>query len=63
MDGLEMSKEKVGTNKTLREDSDEREDDSEEDKVFQLQQDCRMVSILQDALYKAGQFITLLAER
>lgn len=55
MDDLEMSK--VESNKTLRDDSDEVEDD----KVSR--QDCRMVSILQEALYKCDEYITLLAKR
>lgn len=63
LDDLEMSETKVGSSKALGEDSDEGENVTEEDKVFQLQLDCRMESILQEALYKCGQFITLLAER
>ncbi|XP_029006581.1 limbin-like isoform X2 [Betta splendens] len=63
LDNLEMCKTKVGSNETLGEDSDEGENATEEDKVFQLQEDCRMGSILQEALYKCGQLITLLAER
>ncbi|KAK2862379.1 hypothetical protein Q5P01_001912 [Channa striata] len=63
LDGLQLSKAKFTSNKTHQEDSGDRGDDSEEDKVFQLQQDCRMVVILQDALYKCHQLIPLLAER
>ncbi|XP_071350380.1 limbin-like [Trachinotus anak] len=63
LDGLEMSQARVESKKTCREDSDEREEDNEEERVFELQQDCRMTSILQEALYKCDQVITLLAER
>ncbi|XP_029358856.1 limbin [Echeneis naucrates] len=63
LDILEMSEARVESNKTGTEDSDEREEDCEEKGVFQLQQDCRMTSILQEALYKSDQVITLLAER
>lgn len=63
MDSLEMSQARVESHKTRREDSDEREEDNEEEGVFQLQQECRMTSILQEALYKCDQVITLLAER
>lgn len=52
---LEMSK--VASNKPLRRDSDE----VESDKVFQ--QDCRMVCILQEALYKCDEHISLSAKR
>ncbi|XP_026204881.1 limbin isoform X2 [Anabas testudineus] len=57
LDDAEVSK--VASNKTLQDDCDEGEDDE----VFQLQQDCRMVSILQEALYKCDEFIILLARR
>lgn len=40
-------------------DSDERE----EERLFQVQRDCRMASIIQDALYKREQVISLLTER
>ncbi|XP_075952025.1 limbin-like [Anarhichas minor] len=39
------------------------EEGSEEERLFQLQQDCRMTSILQEALYKSDQITALLAER
>lgn len=35
----------------------------EEERVFQLQQDCRMTSILQEALYKSDQVTAILTER
>ncbi|XP_026163796.1 limbin isoform X2 [Mastacembelus armatus] len=57
------SLDRVRSNKTHGQDSDEGEDDGEKAKVFWLQQDCRMVSVLQEALYKCGQIISLLAER
>ncbi|KAG7229732.1 hypothetical protein INR49_012528 [Caranx melampygus] len=60
LDSLEMSQE---ARVQSSEDSDEREQDNEEERMFQLQQDCRMTSILQEALYKCDQVITLLAER
>ncbi|TDH14112.1 hypothetical protein EPR50_G00042300 [Perca flavescens] len=61
LDGLQMSRPRVRSNPTRRDDSGEGE--SEEERPFQLQQDCRMTSILQEALYKRDQVITLLAER
>ncbi|XP_067360370.1 limbin-like isoform X2 [Channa argus] len=60
---LQLSKAKFASNTTHQEESEDRWDNSEEDEMFQLQQDCRMVVILQDALYKCDQLITLLAER
>ncbi|KAM6946918.1 limbin-like isoform 1-T1 [Lycodopsis pacificus] len=39
------------------------EEGSEEERLFQLQQDCRMTSILQEALHKSDQITALLAER
>ncbi|XP_035008862.1 limbin isoform X2 [Hippoglossus stenolepis] len=63
LDGLEMFQSRVESNKTRRDDSEDSEEDIEEDEVFRLQQDCRMTTILQEALYKCGQVITLLSER
>ncbi|XP_018533140.1 LOW QUALITY PROTEIN: limbin [Lates calcarifer] len=63
LDSQEMSQATVESNSTCRQDSDERKDDNEEQSVFRLQQDCRMTVILQEALYKCDQVITLLAER
>ncbi|XP_070759027.1 limbin-like [Enoplosus armatus] len=64
LDGLQTSPEsRVESNSTQREDSDEGEEESEEERLFQLQQDCRMTSILQEALYKCEEVITVLAER
>ncbi|XP_058488255.1 limbin-like [Solea solea] len=59
--GLEISQGRIELNRTHTEDFDE---SSEEDKegMFQLQQDCRMSSILQEALFKCDQVIALLAE-
>lgn len=59
MDSLQMSQ----SNPTQREDSDEGEEESVEGRLFQLRQDCRMTSILQEALYKCDEVITLLAQR
>lgn len=44
-------------------DSDEGEGKSEEERLFQVQRDFRMASIVQDALYKREQVISFLAER
>ncbi|XP_030585485.1 limbin [Archocentrus centrarchus] len=57
LDGLQKSQLSVKSSKTHQEDS------GEEESVFQLHMDCRMVAILQDALYKCEQVITLMAER
>lgn len=35
----------------------------EEERLFHVQRDCRMASIIQDALYKREQVLSLLAER
>ncbi|XP_031703607.1 limbin [Anarrhichthys ocellatus] len=51
---------RVESNPAQRGDSEE---GSEEERLFQLQQDCRMTSILQEALYKSDQITALLAER
>eukprot|EP00064_Thunnus_orientalis_P006261 superscaffoldBa00000646_g6277 len=60
---LEISPLRLKTNQTHRDNSDEGDEGSEEERLFQLRQDCRMVFILQEALYKCNQVITLLAER
>lgn len=59
MDGLQMSQ----SNATQRGECDEAEEESEEAGLFELRQDCRMTSILQEALYKCEEVIALLAER
>lgn len=59
LDGLQMSQLSVKSSKTHEEESGE----GEEGSVFQLRVDRRMVAILQDALYKCEQVITLTAER
>lgn len=38
-------------------------DQRDQDRLFQVQRDCRMASIIQDALYKREQVVLLLAER
>ncbi|XP_037346800.2 limbin-like [Pungitius pungitius] len=63
LDALQRSRSTVESNPTHREDPGEVEEGSEQEKVFQLRQDCRMTSILQEALYKRDQVTTLLAER
>lgn len=35
----------------------------EEERLFHVQRDCRMASIVQDALYKQEQVLSLLADR
>lgn len=60
---LQTSQCRLRSNPTQREDSEEGEEESEEERLFQLQQDCRMTSILQEALYKCEEVIALLAER
>lgn len=62
-DSLEMSPLRLEANQTQRDDSDEGEECGEEERLFHIRQDCRMVFILQEALYKCEQVITLLAER
>ncbi|XP_034539424.1 limbin-like isoform X2 [Notolabrus celidotus] len=63
LDSLKMCKSKVKSNPTQSEDADEGEEESEEDRLFQLQQDCRMTSILQEALHKCEEVNLVLAER
>ncbi|XP_019108891.2 limbin isoform X2 [Larimichthys crocea] len=63
LDGLQMSQSSIKSNPTQKEDYDEGEEDSEQERLFQLRQDCRMTSILQEALYKCEEVFTLLAER
>lgn len=58
-----MSQSSIKSNPTQKEDYDEGEEDSEQERLFQLRQDCRMTSILQEALYKCEEVFTLLAER
>ncbi|XP_059184909.1 limbin-like isoform X2 [Centropristis striata] len=63
LDGMQVSRARLKLNAVPREDSDEGEEESEDERLFELQQDCRMMSILQEALYKSEQVIALLAER
>lgn len=60
---LQRSRSKVESNPTQSGDSGDVEEGSELEKLFQLRPDCRMTSILQEALYKRDQVITRLAER
>ncbi|XP_033990959.1 limbin-like isoform X2 [Trematomus bernacchii] len=60
LDGLQMSPSRVPTQ---REDPDEGDGESEEERMFKVQRDCRMTFILQGALYKSDQVLALLAER
>ncbi|XP_028262741.1 limbin-like isoform X2 [Parambassis ranga] len=63
LNGLQTSQSRVQLSETRQEGSDEEEDGSEEENVFKLQLDFRMTCILQEALYKCEQVITLMAER
>nr|XP_040059349.1 limbin-like isoform X2 [Gasterosteus aculeatus aculeatus] len=63
LDVLQRSRSKVESNPTQSGDSGDVEEGSELEKLFQLRPDCRMTSILQEALYKRDQVITRLAER
>ncbi|XP_074521708.1 limbin-like [Halichoeres trimaculatus] len=63
LDSMKMSKSKIKSSPTQCEDSDEGEERSEEERLFQLQQDWRMTSILQEALYKCEEVNLVLAER
>ncbi|KAM7005653.1 limbin-like isoform 2-T2 [Tautogolabrus adspersus] len=63
LDGLKVCKSKIESNATQSENFDEGEEESQEERLFQLQQDCRMSSILQGALYKCEEVNTVLAER
>ncbi|KAM7422181.1 hypothetical protein PAMA_010313 [Pampus argenteus] len=63
-DSLEMSPLRLKANQAHQDNSDdEGEEGSEKESLFQLRQDCRMVFILQEALYKREHVVTLLAER
>uniref|UniRef100_A0A3Q1EHV5 EvC ciliary complex subunit 2 n=3 Tax=Acanthochromis polyacanthus TaxID=80966 RepID=A0A3Q1EHV5_9TELE len=63
LDGLQATQPRVESGKGHQEDSDAAEEDSEEGNVFQLQLDCRMTFILQEAFCKCEQVIALMAER
>lgn len=63
LDSLQVSQASAESSKTNQEDSDEGEEDGEEENVFKLQPDCRMASILQEALYKCEQVIALMTQR
>lgn len=61
MEGLLKSQSRVESNPA--QESDEGGEETEEEKQFQVQQDSRMTSIVQDALCKRDEAVTLLAER
>ncbi|XP_071750583.2 limbin-like [Centroberyx gerrardi] len=63
LDCLETAQPRDKSNRANPEDSDEEEEDGKEERLFQVQRDCRMAIILQQALYKCEQVITLLTER
>lgn len=61
MEGLLKSQSSVES--SLARESDESGEENEEEKQFQVQHDSRMTSIVQDALCKRDEAVTLLAER
>ncbi|XP_076005966.1 limbin-like [Genypterus blacodes] len=62
--GVESSRAPRGDSGEGEEESEEEQEEQEEERrLFKLQQDCRMASIIQEALYKCEQVITLLADR
>lgn len=61
MEGLLKSQSRVESNPAPG--SDEGGEETEEDRRFQVQQDSRMTSIVQGALCKRDEVVTLLAER
>nr|XP_046240301.1 limbin-like isoform X2 [Scatophagus argus] len=61
MGGLRVYQSRVESN--AGQNCDEGEEENEEERLFQVRQDCRMTSILQEALYKREEVDTLLAER
>ncbi|XP_020503588.1 limbin isoform X2 [Labrus bergylta] len=63
LDSRKMCTSKMESNATQSENFGEGEEESEEERLFQLQQDCRMSSILEGALYKCEEVNTVLAER
>ncbi|XP_073323560.1 limbin-like [Pagrus major] len=63
LDGLQMSQSRVKSIPMQRDESDEGEEESEEERLFLVRQDCRMMSILQEALYKREEVVTWSAER
>ncbi|XP_068598264.1 limbin-like [Brachionichthys hirsutus] len=63
LDDMVASQSRVETNVVRREDSDVGEDESQEERLFQVRKDCRMETILQEALYRRGEVEALLAER
>uniref|UniRef100_A0A3P8PEY2 EvC ciliary complex subunit 2 n=1 Tax=Astatotilapia calliptera TaxID=8154 RepID=A0A3P8PEY2_ASTCA len=63
LDSLQMSQPTIKSSKTHQDDSGVGDENCEQETVFQLQTDCRMGAILQDALYKREQVTSLMAER
>ncbi|XP_005731372.1 limbin isoform X2 [Pundamilia nyererei] len=63
LDSLQMSQPTIKSSKTHQDDSGVGDENCEQETVFQLQTDCRMGAILQDALYKHEQVTSLMAER
>ncbi|XP_029989474.1 limbin isoform X2 [Sphaeramia orbicularis] len=59
LDSLDITQHGPDPNQAQQQDSTE----GEEERLFELQQDCRMVAVLQEALHKCDQVISLLAER
>ncbi|XP_004545244.2 limbin isoform X2 [Maylandia zebra] len=63
LDSLQMSQPTIKSSKTHQDDSGVGDENCEQETVFQLQTDCRMGAILQDALYKREKVTSLMAER
>ncbi|KAM3877935.1 limbin-like [Diretmus argenteus] len=63
LDCLETAQPRDKPTRAEPEDSDEEAVDGEEERLFQVQRDRRMAIILQEALYKCDQVITVLTER
>ncbi|KAM8758070.1 limbin-like isoform 1-T1 [Acanthopagrus schlegelii] len=61
LDGLQIAQSRDRSNPMQIDDSDEEE--IEEERLFLVQQDCRMMSILQEALYKREEVVTWSAAR
>lgn len=61
LDSLLISQSRAVSNP--KQDSDEGEEETEEEGLFQVQHDWQMTPIIQSALYKREEVVALLAER
>lgn len=61
MDGL--AKRRPAAESNLAEQSDGGEEGTEEEKLLEVQQECRMTAIVQEALSKRDEVVALLTER